>query len=61
VAPKLSHQSTAGGGCFMPNSFNADGIQMTSTMAFAFNSASVLDHDIVGCFLELQDTRFVPR
>jgi hypothetical protein len=34
---------------------------MTSTMAFAFNSASVLDHDIVGCFLELQDTRFVPR
>ena len=62
-SPRLSHQIN-GALCWnTPNSFSSDCTQIISVvmLAIALYSTSVLDLDTVACFLELQNTRFVPR
>jgi hypothetical protein len=47
----------------MPNSWRTDCIQITFAVALAsaLYSASVLDLETICYFLDLQDTRFVPK
>jgi hypothetical protein len=63
VAPMLSHQMTAVLGACIPMSCNNDCTYMVSAMvlAKALHSASVLDHETVGCFLALHETRLQPK
>jgi hypothetical protein len=63
VTPILSHQITAVLRDGIPISCNKDCIHITSTVVLdrALYSASVLDLEMVGCFLALQETRFGPR
>jgi hypothetical protein len=55
VAPKLSHQSRGGLDWNTPSSFRSDLIRIISavTLAIALYSASMLDLEMVACFLEL--------
>jgi hypothetical protein len=62
VAPRLSHHNRGGDLGLNPSSFNKASIQIISAVAFARDlySASVLDREIVGCFLALHDIRLGP-
>ena len=62
-APILSHHSLAALGQLILSSYSKIWIHITSAvaLAIALYSDSVLDLDTVGCFLELQDTKFDPR
>jgi hypothetical protein len=62
-APILSHHSRARGRCVIPSSVSNFWTQIISAVAFAsaLYSASVLDLDMVGCFLAVEDTKLSPR
>jgi hypothetical protein len=63
VAPRLSHHKQVVCGCSTPSSLRIDSTHIISAVAFANDlySASVLDLEIVGCFLALHDTRLEPK
>jgi hypothetical protein len=63
VALRLSHHKEAGGGCDIFNSRWRVCTHIISVVRFfiALYSASVLDLDIVGCFLALHDIKFEPK
>ena len=59
----LSYHKQGGMSTVMPSSLRIVSTQMTSDVAFAKDlySASVLEHETVGCLWALKDTRFDPR
>jgi hypothetical protein len=59
----LSHHNTKVDDCLMPSSFSTNWTQTIYVVAFAsaLYSTSILDLDIVVCFLELHNTRLEPR
>ena len=63
IVLRLSHQMIAVVSVLICNSFSRDSTHMISAVALAtlLYSASVLDREIVGFFLEHQDMGFVPR
>jgi hypothetical protein len=62
VAPRLSHKSSGGWGRENFISVKSDRIHIDSeaAVASAWYSASVDDHAIARCFLELHERRFEP-
>jgi hypothetical protein len=63
VAPILSQKRAGADGKKTPSSESKDWSHVSSAaaLAIALYSDSVLDQETVGCFLELQEIRFVPR
>jgi len=63
TAPRLSHHSTGGRGWGISSSRRRDCIHIASAVPFAnaLYSASVDDHDTVGCFRELHDIKLGPK
>jgi len=63
VAPILSPNNMGADSRKIPSFFSKDWIQSNSAVALAkaLYSDSVLDREIVGCFLEVRERRLLPK